>query len=320
MAQPDAPGAWRVHIGAHRTGTQHMQALLAHLEGELNAADLRILPAAVARRASEAAAQRGSGLSRVKGSIQLDITHSPRLLREARGADVAVFSEENILGWSTGLLEDGFYPDLSGLDLLARISRGIPLTLFLSVRSYDTLLQSAFFDIYRTHGDAPDRLRRGVRAVLAGRSGWPGLVDRIQTHLPEAEIRFWRQEVYGRDPAPVLAELLDRPLPALPDLPPPSHTRSPNANALAEVAELPDTLGVAQRQEFVDTIYARNPAGAGPRAQLITPSEAEALQAAYAGDLVRLRARAVEIGTDPTRSPWQDMMQPPAIAGKWRRT
>lgn len=320
MAGGGTQAAWRVHIGAHRTGTQHLQDLLEHLAGDLNGPEIRILPRSVSLRASSAAAQQGAGLMRLRNAIQLDITHVPRVLHEARDTRTAVFSEESILGSASGLLAERFYPDLSGLDLLARIAKGVPLTVFLCVRSYDTLLPSAFFEMYRTRPDAPDHLRRGVRAVLAGQSGWPDLFARIAERLPKAEIRFWQQEVYARDPAPVMEALLDRPLPALPDLPRPAHTRSPNANALAEVAELPDTLGLAQRSEFVDTIYARNPVGAGPVAQLLTPSEIEALQAVYAGDLVRLRARAAELGRDPGLSPWQDLMRPPPVARKWRRT
>ena len=276
---------WRVHIGAHKTATTHLQAVLESLKPVEERTNTRILPMKITRPAFRKAANKASGIRGVRDTLQLRFKIAPALRSAAQGADHVVASEEDILGYSPGLFEEVFYPDLTGLDLIPVVCRGGAIRLFLSIRSYDKILPSGFFETYKFYPDALAMLERGVKNLVAGRSGWPDLMDRIAQRLPEAEISFWCQEDYRRNSQAVIEDLLGYAIDQMPDIAPPQQTLSPNANALEEVERLDRAMPGHLRHKAVLEIYARHPAGDGPVPALVSNEASEELKAIYDRDV-----------------------------------
>lgn len=292
------PLEWRVHVGAHKTATTHLQGVLDILSSDLNGPDMKLLPMAITRPAGRAAAQRGGlrGIARMRETIQMKITHAPRLERAATDTRLAVLSEEDLLGWTRDLFEDEFYPRLDGLDLCATVSRGSKLKIYLSIRDYPALLQSAFFEVLKASPQAPEMLKDCVASLISGQSGWVRLAERICARTPDAELFFWQQEDYGKDPQTIVEHLLGRTLPPLPKVPRSRVTATPNAYAMPQIARLDPAMPEHDRIKRVEDICARNPRYEGPDVEVISPQDRAALSARYAQDLAVLRARYTDLG------------------------
>lgn len=290
------PAQWRFHVGAHKTATTHLQAVLERLAPDLAAQGVAALPMAETRPIGRFRLRAGPPHSRLRDKVRRRFKHAKHLRRLAQGADIAVMSEEDVLGWSQDQLENRFYPDLSGLDVLPMVSGRAPLHVYVSLRSYDTLLPSAFFESYKVFPDAGARLKHGVASALNGTSNWVVLMDRIAKRLPSAKLHFWRQEDYAVAPKPIIDAFVGVDIGAVPDIPRPTQTKSPNANALEAVAALDPNLEMRDRIAKVEAIYASNPREAGPKPALLTPEDITKLQEAYARDIKVLQARFVDIG------------------------
>jgi hypothetical protein len=294
-----SPREWRVHIGAHKTATTHFQRLLADVGPLVQEKGGVVLLEDTLRGPARSARRDRSGLGGLRHRLRLSLRTPARLRAAAGDCRFVVASEEDILGSVPDLLQNDFYPDLRGIDLLRRTARGARLDLFVSIRSYDTLLTSALFEMLKAFPDARRQWEQGAARLLAECSGWPGLMARVGRRAPEARLHFWRLESYSRDPGAVLRQFIGIDVPDLPPSPPPSRTRAPALSALDEVAALDPGLPSAERVERVRAIYKRHPAGPGePSAvsALLAPTDAAALADRYAEDVAVLRARYPELG------------------------
>ena len=226
--------------------------------------------------------------------MQLRLRHERGLRAAAAPARRVYGSEEDILGLTQDLLAERFYPDLSALDLLRRAAGADTLSLYVSIRSYDTLVVSAFFEILKAFPDARARWETGVARLLAGGGGWPELLARIERCVPGAQVHFWRQEEYSADPGRIVAAFLGIDLPGLPEIDRPRRTRAPALSALPEVDALDPGLPVAERIARVREIYARHPARGAPA--MLAQADASSLAARYERDVALLRGRYTELG------------------------
>lgn len=290
---------WRVHVGAHKTATTHFQRLLADAGPLVEEMGGAVLLEDTLRGRARSARRDRSGLEGLRHRLRLRLRTPARLRAAAGDCRFVVASEEDFLGLVADLLQRDFYPDLRAIDLVRRTARGARLDLFVSIRSYDTLLTSALFEMLKAIPDARAQWEQGVARLLADFSGWPGLMARLDRRAPEARLHFWRLESYSRDPGAVLRQFTGIDLPDLSSSPPPSRTRAPALSALDEVAALDPSLPSAERIERVRAIYKRHPAGPGaPSAvsALLAPADAAALADRYAEDVAVLRARYPELG------------------------
>lgn len=218
-----------------------------------------------------------------------------RLRANAAGRLFVAASEEDILGLTQNLLESEFYPDLAGLDLIRRTARGDRLCLYVSVRSYDSLMTSAFFEMLKVFPDARKRWETGLRHLLDGTgTGWPGLMQRIERRVPEACLHFWQQQSYADNPHMIVEKFLGIALQPLPAQERPERTRSPDAQALDEVEALDPQLPMQERAAHVREIYQRYPADTPPA--LLSGKDAATLRTRYMRDLALLRERYPELG------------------------
>lgn len=282
---------WRLHLGAHKTATTHLQhSLLRHREA-LAEQGVDYLPMDQVRRLRLTLHQ-GRRRWRVRLGWPMRRRIEALVAPLRLGPDRIAISEENLLGISPDLLKGSFYPKAElQLAAFAPLSGGgRELRLFLSVRSFETLLPSAYVQTLRgmsfPGGFAP------VRAAALNRPpSWAELVARIRRTLPQARLRLWTFEDYGAHDREILSRFVGAEIPTGEPLPPPESTRSPSARAIAEMERLEDGLGYLDRTRAAAKIAARDAErGGGERFAPFSDAERALLQEAYAEDLARLEA------------------------------
>ena len=89
--------------------------------------------------------------------------------------------------------------------LLATLGRRAEVTLFLSIRSFDTQLPSAYVQELRYMPPIAGGFDNIRRRVLARPPSWFELVRRIRAAAPGMPLRVWRQEDYRDNTAAILA-------------------------------------------------------------------------------------------------------------------
>lgn len=278
---------WRIHIGAHKTATTHLQETLTLVRPALAARGLDYIPNPLLRERLFART-----LWRRRPLARLPVV-GPWQMREAieavvdplrLGPDTVVLSEENILGIPDQILRVPFYPQVAqSVARLASLGTRAKLVLFLSVRGYDTLLPSAYaeslkFRPPREGGFNPARL-------LAGTPSWHDLVTRIHRAAPGVPLRIWRQEDYRENAQAIMASVCGIELGPLPDISDPSWTRSPTAEGIRAAEALDPGLSMAERRNRVGEVYA---ASGGERYRPFGEAERAELRARYAADLARI--------------------------------
>ena len=298
---------WRIHVGAHKAATTHLQTMLSALRGTLAAQDIDFLPLRVVRPALtpvlKDAVARPSGVARWMQGYgrrrQQDIFL--QTLQSLRQADVdrVVVSEENLIGEAYELLMHPVYPRLERrLQLCRGLSRRAPLKLFLSIRSFDRVLPGAYTTAlrYRYMRRRPDLLPKLQTNLDRRPPSWIDIIDRIRKAVPEAEVRVWRLEDYARTPESVVSAFTGARLSELPQIDRPQSTVTPSAAAVTEVEEMcrtaPPDISAKAWERTVNGIYARKTATDGAaKYTFLTPDQIARLQARYEEDIDLIERR-----------------------------
>jgi len=276
---------WRIHLGAHKTATTHLQDLLAAMRPALAEQGVDFLPHPQIRDVLRPTWQRG------RRPIPLRMRAAARGLGRLRGGPPRVaLSEENLLGYPHDAFSDPVYPHAGWLRRFRRLTRGAERALFLSIRSYDGFLVSAFYEHMRFAPNA-GALLAAMRARLRARPpSWPDLLARLRRIFPGSPFRIWRYEDYARAPLPIVNAYLGLSLERLPTLERPEQTVSPSAAAIAHCAALDPGLPGPERYRRVNEIYAAHPrAGAPFHEGVLSEAERDFLAGRYAEDCARLR-------------------------------
>jgi hypothetical protein len=283
---------WRIHIGAHKTATTHLQETLAAVRGGLAVRGVDFVPTLSvlrAQRFAEALGQRRP-LARlpILGPAHMCDAIEATLTPVRIGPEVVVLSEENALGLPRHVLTRGFYPEAAQrIGRLASLGLRAELRLFLSIRSPDRLLPSAYAEALKFAPPPPGGFAAIRERLLAAPPSWFDLVARLRAAAPEVPLRVWRQEDYRANDKAIMEILCGRPLGPLPDLPDPARTRSPSAAAITGAEALPADLSADERLARVREIYAVVEPG-GARFQPFDAAERKRLRAGYEADLERI--------------------------------
>ncbi len=283
---------WRIHIGAHKTATTHLQETLSMVRDDLADRGIDFIPTLPVVRAQGFA----EALWQRRPIARLPIL-GPAHMRDAieatvepvrTGPAVVVVSEENVLGLPRHILATPFYPQAAQrIGRLASLALRADLRLFLSIRSYDRLLPSAYAEALKYAAPPPGGFAALRARLLAAPPSWFDLVSRLRAAAPSVPLRVWRQEDYRANGRAIMEGLCGRPVGPLPGLPDPARTRSPSAAAIAAAEALPRDLPHAERLARVREIYAVVEPG-GARFQPFDAAERRRLGAGYDADLERI--------------------------------
>jgi hypothetical protein len=274
---------WRLHLGAHKTATTHIQRACAalDLDAGLLANDeatplripdmrLRALPARLspALRRREVLG-RLSAMGRLRGHM--------------------ILSNEDWIGHGEAGLEPGLYPRAGARvrSLVRGLARDGELEVFLSVRSPDTFLPSVYAQVLRFHPYPTDFAPIRERA-LARPPDWAGLVGRILRAAGDVPVRVWPYEAYRSNALSVLRAITGLPIDAVPEIEDPPETRTPSAEAVRRAEALSHVTAYAERIPAVARLYAETP---GPKFMPFSEDESAALRDAYAAQLQVIRDR-----------------------------
>ena len=282
---------WRIHVGAHKTATTHLQETLTLVRDGLARRGVDFIPNPLVRE---------TGLARrlwERRPIARLPFVGPAHMRDAIGATVeplrlgpgvVVLSEENVIGRPEQIFAEPFYPQVAQtVGRLASLAGRAELVLFLSIRGYDSFLPSAYAE-HLKHSAPPPGGFEGMRARLVARPpSWHDLVRRIRAAAPGASLRIWRQEDYRANDAAIMEAVCGCPLPPLPEISDPNWTRSPSASAIAEAEGIPPGLPHAERLARVRDIYLASDPGSD-RFRPFSAAERQSLRAAYEADLERI--------------------------------
>lgn len=288
---------WRLHLGAHKTATTHLQHTLAAHRDALVADGRDYIPYPDFRAAARPWILPGSWRRRVWG-WPLAGSVAARGFEAAldglrRGPETVLLSDEDLLGYSRDLLAAPLYARPRALHLVAHLAaRAQRTTLFLSIRSLDGLLPSAYAQALKSEPYPAGSLERICSEISAAPPSWVDLIARIRTAVPGAELRVWRHEDYRAHWRALIAEFAGGDVGVLPDVPAVRGTASPGPAGVAAAEALDPGLPQRARILKVREIYAAHPAGdVHGRLDPLTEADKARLRASYAEDLEIIGAR-----------------------------
>ncbi len=283
---------WRIHLGADKTATTHVQEILALMRPQLAARGIDFLPNDLVRKSGLAKAlgarRASTRLPLVRGRVVRGLM--ARHLDPLRaGPGAIVLSEEKFLGGSQHVFADPLYPQAGRIArLLASLAGRAEVVFFLSIRSFEQQLPSAYVQELKFLPPLEGGFENIKARVLARPPSWFDLVRRIRAAAPEIPLRIWRQEDYRANAGAILAALCGREIGPLPAIEDPPWTKSPDLAAIREAEALPPDMPRDDRRIRALEIFADS--GAGARFEPFAEEERRRLQAAYAADLERIAA------------------------------
>jgi len=291
------PGAeWRIHVGAHKTGTTHLQDSLAAGREALLARGVDYVALEEFRQLwSESTRRRvrpGRPLPRRLAPMLIRPRLARRLQARRAGSPRVVLSEENLLGRCEDLLGLPAYPDPWPLRAVRGAVRGRSVTLFLSIRDFSEVLPGAYVQCLRRRPASEVRpLFERVHAAISDRPpSWLPLIEHLRRLWPGAGLRIWRQEDYRAAPRRVVRAFLGCDPGPLPHVPAEPRTLRPTAAAVARAEAQPPGADRAAWVSMAREILTPHPeeADAAPY-QPFTEGERARLAERYAEDAAAIR-------------------------------
>jgi hypothetical protein len=208
------------------------------------------------------------------------------------GADTLVMSEEDWIGPSQDGLEPTPYPQIGRRigALSALAGGGARLFLFLSTRSWEAFLPADYATVLRFQ-PYPGGFEAIRARVLARPPSWVDVVERICAAAPRATLRLWRYESYRAHSAELAAALCGRELGPLPQVADPVRTRTPSAEAIAEVERLDPAMPLSKRRTVVRRLFEADIGAGGAKFTPFSEDEQRRLQEAYREQVAEIERR-----------------------------
>jgi hypothetical protein len=241
------PVSWRIHIGAHKTGTTHLQDFLSQHRDALGAAGVDFLP-----RPSVRAAQIRRCFKPKRSSWFPPLFSRRRTLSETlgplrAGPATVVVSEESLIGKYYGLYQSPIYPDLEKrLSLIARDLGRERLRLFVSIRDYSELLPSVYSQCLRQGKRMPvfDEFRN---QLVNNPPNWHEFIARIRDTVPGVPLTVWTHEDYIVFNREIMSHFCGTAVPEGEMIPAPKQTRRLSASTVMAIEALDPSLS---KQEY----------------------------------------------------------------------
>ena len=279
----------RLHVGAHKTATTHLQDSLAAQSGKILEGGLVYLSRGFERRFGlvqgiienhRRLQGGGQGFQSLDDIIVLPEGHPRRIM----------ISEEDILGMSIDLL-DGLYPRAAArLRPWAAVMGGARPHIFLSIRNYADILPSAYSQALRD-GTQPHAMASYRTLWLGRKPSWVELIKTVQAVFGDARLTVWSMDFYRHSAAAVRTAVTGLDLPGELDAAP-EGTRRLTAAAVRRIEALGPLPGRAARLQAVNEIVAAE-TGSEPFDPL-PPGEKAFHSDRYARDLELIKRMPLE--------------------------
>lgn len=278
----------RLHIGAHKTATTHLQDNLAAQEALILRHGWAYLARPMVRRAGLLQAVFAQHVRLAQGQgrrLLLDemLKPPPQIPRSF------ILSEEDILGSSADLLTTLYPHARVRLLAWAAMAPHEAVEVFLAIRDYAGLLPSAYSQALRD-GSTPPPFAACRDAWLAGGLSWADLVGTIADVFGPSRVTVWTMEHYLANPSAVLSAFAGMPLPEV-KRGAPSDTTRLSASLVRDIAALDPGLALAARRAAAQRLV--DQAAPGPKFDPLTAAEKACLSARYRADIDRIRALPV---------------------------
>jgi len=246
---------WRIHIGAHKTATTHLQDLLAKNSDEIQQNGMQY----VTRKAI-----RQSKIRMKPGRMDWRLAFGGRPMINylknrfdpiLNGSDCVVLSDENILGSPRELLCLPIYPRANRrIKTLSVLNYNADVYVYLSIRRFDEIVTSAYAQEIRNYpvagGFEPIKDQ-----VIMHIPYWSDFVSRLVKIVPENRLKIWKFEDFIQDPDTIVQKFLGLKLTHFENVAIPHSTRTPSWEAIKEIETKSNFSDVQKyRQEVQDII------------------------------------------------------------------
>lgn len=226
---------WKIHIGAHKTAITDIQNIAETKREALHSQGIDYLSRSDLRKC-KALAKPGSlnWRHKLNGKFLKSAFYS-RIKPLRRGCDTVVISEDNFLGWSTGLLGSDFYsPTSEYLNIISALSEETEVSVFLSIRPQVEIIPSAYIEVIRTQA-LQGGFERLKKEIIENPPSWLSLVRVLKSNLPNVKISVWTMKDYLQNKNAVLSHFFGIDFPDFEDIKAPINTKSLSAEAISKI-------------------------------------------------------------------------------------
>lgn len=249
----------RLHIGAHKTATTHIQNILSANRESLARVGIDYFPRDLVRNARLVkivhnnywqAQEIGKPSFSLEEILVLPVGHLGKIL----------ISEENIIGRSINMLE-GLYPQIKRALLpWSAITDQHTTKIYLSIRSFADILPSAYSQV----------LRDGARVLpfdayrdfwISSKPKWSHLIEEIRHVFPLSELKVWTFERYVEKSAEIINEVCGVGRLSSIDLEVPSETKTLSTSAVLKIGEIDPSIDGRRRRQAIDSIVRADKGG-----------------------------------------------------------
>lgn len=296
---------WKIHIGVHKTATTHLQDRLKSQKAELQLRGLVYISRAEARQARITKLLRKEKFNAfLPPFVYLNKFQTAALkLAHYNRADIKsiLISDENLLGCSRDLLYPGprIYPHLEkrlkGIELLSKASS---VEIYLSIRSYDSLLVSAYCQCLRQGwGKKLPPLDTLLEQFASTPPNWLSFLSRIQRQIPQARIRFWKFEDYIVNNSFVLQSLTGNstiPAGIYPSSAPASTSRL-SRQCVRSILELNQIVSPKNYRQALAQVLAKHEKDKGSKFDPLKSEAKDRLRSLYKRDLAEIHLKMPDV-------------------------
>ena len=289
---------WRIHVGAHKTATTHLQLTLEAALPGIDTLGGNFVPMPVVRGSSQGRHTLDGAAARptlCRLSDQYSFTGEPNAC--CRASQITHVCAGR---WLSPRKTSWVRRSASSTERSTHIPRrwtslpSLPASrpsTFLTVRSLDGYLPSAYAEALKGVPLTRSDFHRAVEQFGASSLHWTSLIARLCRIAPRARFEVWNFDDYTANWRDLHRSLLGVPLTEFPAVPPPSRTRTPGEAAIL-LAEAEETPRGPMRAQRIREIYVRDiEEGRSAKFDPLSAGEKADFRKLYAEDLAALRGR-----------------------------
>lgn len=257
----------KIHIGAHKTATTHLQDTLFQTKSTLENLKIKYLPRDEYRgRLSRFNDKEFRLIDKLTFGMSTRIYFHPIVINKLRSYNKVLISDENILGNTVDQLSTKPYLNQlpSRLYFIKRLSKYFDTTLYLSIRSFDGIYPGAYATALRFHPhDAMIAKSELIKSLINGEQpSWVDLVSSISSVLPKVTLKIWTQEDYRKHSNEIISIVTGSRHNDSVTVAPPNETITPNYKAIFEVENKVKGLNELPKSwtAMCDELYKKNQA------------------------------------------------------------